>query len=169
MIALGPEFITPPGGYEKQDCERRAIKHWVLRNAGQFAGRSCTLLGDDLYACQPVCELFLETGFDFILVCKPDSHLVLSEQVEFLANNGLVEQISTRKWTGRFWKVYQVPLRRGEDALQVNWCEISVTPERHQQTAVLQHLHHQYPFGPRKCDPDSRRWPGEVEKRERDQ
>ena len=51
VIALEPEFITPQDGYEKQDCERTAIKRWVLRNAGQFAGRSCTLLGDDLYAC----------------------------------------------------------------------------------------------------------------------
>ena len=69
VIALEPEFITPQDGYEKQDCERTAIKRWVLRNAGQFAGRNCTLLGDDLYAWQPVCELFLEAGFDFILVC----------------------------------------------------------------------------------------------------
>ena len=135
VIALEPEFITPQDGYEKQDCERTAIKRWVLRNAGQFAGRSCTLLGDDLYACQPICELFLEAGFDFILVCKRDSHLALSEQVEFLAKNGLVKQYSTRKWSGRFWKVYQyrfvnqVPLRRGENALQVNWCEVSVTRE----------------------------------------
>ena len=93
------------------------------------------MLGDDLYACQPVCELFLGAGFDFILVCKRDSHLALYEQVEFLAKNGLVKQFSTRKWTGRFWKVYQyrfvnqVPLRRGEDALQVNWCEVSVSRE----------------------------------------
>ena len=135
VIALEPEFITPQDGYEKQDCERTAIKRWVLRNAGQFAGRNCTLLGDDLYACQPVCELFLEAGFDFILVCKPDSHLALYEQVEFLAKYGLVKQFSTRKWTGRFWKVYQyrfvnqVPLRRGENALQVNWCEVTGTRE----------------------------------------
>ena len=135
VIALEPEFITPQDGYEKQDCERTAIIRWVLRNAGQFAGHSCTMLGDDLYACQPVCELFLEAGFDFILVCKRDSHLALYEQVEFLAKNGLVKQFSARKWTGRFWKVYQyrfvnqVPLRRGEDALQVNWCEVSVTRE----------------------------------------
>ena len=33
---------------------------------------------------------------------KRDAHLALYEQVEFLANNGLVEQISPRKWTGRF-------------------------------------------------------------------
>ena len=127
VVALEPEFITPQDGYEKQDCERTAIKRRVLR--------SCTLLGDDLYACQPVCELFLEAGIDFILVCKPDSHLALSEHVEFLAKYGLVKQFSTRKWSGRFWKVYQyrfvnqVHLRGGENALQVNWCEVTVTRE----------------------------------------
>ena len=135
VIARESEFIMPQDGHAKQDCERAAIKRWVQRNAGQFAGRNCTLLGDDLYACQPVCELFLEASYDFILVCKPDAHLALYEQVEFLAKNGLVEQFSTRKWTGHFWKVYQcrfvnqVPFSGGEHALQFNWCEITVTLE----------------------------------------
>jgi hypothetical protein len=135
VIALEPEFIRPQDGHAKQDCERAAIKRWVQRHAGEFAKRRSTLLGDDLYACQPICELFLEAGFDFILVCKPDSHVGLYQQVEFLAKNGLVEQFSTREWSGRFWKVSQyrfvnqVPLRQGEDALAVNWCEVTITRE----------------------------------------
>jgi hypothetical protein len=135
VIALEPEFITPQDGHEKQDCERAAIKRWVQRNASEFAKRNCILLGDDLYACQPNCKLFLEAGFGFILVCKPDSHVARYQQLEFLAKNGLVEDFSTREWTGRFWKVSpyrfvnEVPLRQGEDALQVNWCEVTITRE----------------------------------------
>lgn len=33
--------------------------------------------GDDLYCKQPLCELILSQGFDFILVCKPDFHKTL--------------------------------------------------------------------------------------------
>jgi hypothetical protein len=133
VLALEPEFISPQDGHEKQDCERAAIKRWLKRNAGRFARHKYTLLGDDLYACQPICELFLEAGFNFILVCKPDSHVALYEQVEFLAKNEVVKQVRMRHWNGRFTEVHQyrwvnqVPLRRGEDALQVNWCEVTIT------------------------------------------
>ena len=135
VLVLEPEFITPQDGHEKQDCERAAIKRWVQRNAGRYAKHKYTLLGDDLYACQPVCELFLEAEFNFILVCHADSHVALYEQVDFLAKNGGVEQLRIRNWNGRYAEIHeyrfvnQVPLRRGEEALVVNWCEITVTRE----------------------------------------
>jgi hypothetical protein len=135
VLVLEPEFITPQDGHEKQDCERAAIKRWVQRQAGRYAQYKYTLLGDDLYACQPICELFLEAGFNFILVCQPESHVALYEQVDFLDRNEQVEQLSMRHWNGRYAEIHhyrwvnEVPLRRGEQALQVNWCEITITRE----------------------------------------
>jgi hypothetical protein len=135
VLVLEPEFISPQDGHEKQDCERAAIKRWVERNAGRLARGQYTLLGDDLYACQPICELFLEAGFNFILVCKPDSHVALYEQVDFLAKSGLMEQVRLRHWNGRYGEIHEyrfangLPLRRGKDALRVNWCEVSLTRE----------------------------------------
>jgi len=135
VLVLEPEFISPQDGHEKQDCERAAIKRWVKRNAANFTDHKYTMLGDDLYACQPICELFVESGFNFILVCKPDSHVALYEQVDFLSKLGTVEQLTLRHWNGRFREIHHyrwvngVPLRRGEDALQVNWCEITITRE----------------------------------------
>jgi hypothetical protein len=135
VLVLEPEFISPQDGHEKQDCERAAIKRWVKRNAERLTDHKYTLLGDDLYACQPICSLFLENGFNFILVCKPESHIALYEQVAFLEKNDLVERVSLRHWNGKYYEIQQycwanaVPLRRGEDALQVNWCEITITRE----------------------------------------
>lgn len=135
VLVLEPEFITPQDGHEKQDCERTAIKRWVKRNAERLQDHKYTLLGDDLYACQPICELLLEQGFNFILVCKPDSHVALYEQVTFLEKLGRVEQLKLRHWNGKYHESHQyrwindVPLRRGEDALLVNWCEITVARE----------------------------------------
>jgi hypothetical protein len=40
-----------------------------------------------------------------------------------------------RRWNGRYGEIHEyrfvnkVPLRRGEDALEVNWCEITITRE----------------------------------------
>ncbi len=135
VLVLEPEFISPQDGHEKQDCERAAIKRWVKRNAEHLTDHKYTLLGDDLYACQPLCSLFLEKGFNFILVCKPDSHVALYEQVEFLSKLGGIDQLQLRHWNGKYHEIQQyrwanaVPLRRGEDALQVNWCEIRITRE----------------------------------------
>ena len=106
VLVLAPEFITPQDGYEKQDCERAAIKRWVKHNAERFARHKYTLLGDDLYACQPIGEVFLEAGFNFILVCKPDSHVALYEQVDFLAQNGQVEHIRMRHWNGEYAEIH---------------------------------------------------------------
>jgi hypothetical protein len=136
VLVLAPEYISPQDGHEKQDCEREAIKRWVKRHAEQFRKQKYTMLGDDLYACQPICSLFLDNGFNFILVCKPDSHVALYEQVEFLSKLGSVEQMELRHWNGRYYEIHQyrwvneVPLRRGEDALLVNWCEITMTQEK---------------------------------------
>ena len=96
MLVLEPEFITPQDGHEKQDCQRAAIKRWVKRNGARYQAYQYTLVGNDLYACQPICELFLEQAFNFILVCKLDSCIALDEQVYFLDRLEQVDQLSVR-------------------------------------------------------------------------
>ncbi len=135
VVVLEPEFLTPQDGHKKQDCERAGIKRWAKRCGPAFPRWQYTLLGDDLHACQPICECYLACGFNFILVCKPDAPVALYEQVAFLEKNGLVGHLHMRRWNGRYAEIHQyrwvntVPLRRGEDALQVNWCEITSTRE----------------------------------------
>jgi hypothetical protein len=150
VLVLEPEFISPQDGHEKQDCERAAVKRWVQRNAERYPKGKYTILGDDIYACQPICELMLESGFNFLLVCKPDSHVALYEQVEVLSKLDLVEQVRLRHWNGRYAEIHQyrfvnqVPLRRGPEAVQVNWCEITITREdngkqRYHNTFITNH------------------------------
>jgi hypothetical protein len=135
VIALEPEFILPQDGHEKQDCEQAAAKRWVLRNASRFPRQRVTILADDLYCHQPFCALLLAQHMNFILVCKPDSHVALYEEVALLNKIGGVCHLSFRQWNGRFIEVWQcryahhVPLRRGADALYVNWCEITISRE----------------------------------------
>jgi len=71
----------------------------------------------------------------FILVCKPDSHKTLYEWVDDFERLGRVETIIINEWTGKknlkkqYRFVNQVPLRNTDDALQVNWCELTITDE----------------------------------------
>jgi hypothetical protein len=131
VMALPPEFITPQDGHAKQDCEQVAAKRWIESHAGRYP--HVTLLGDDLYCKQPFCELLLSHGLNFILVCKPESHKTLYEWIDGLAAAGELQQFSIRRWNGRFHELYiyryanDVPLRDGEDALLVNWCELTMT------------------------------------------
>jgi hypothetical protein len=133
VIALEPEFITPQDGHEKQDCEQVAAKRWIERHAGRYP--HVTILGDDLYGKQPFCELLLRHACNFILVCKPESHTTLYEWLVGVETAGDLQRFTVCHWNGRFRTIStyryanDVPLREGEDALWVNWCELTITKE----------------------------------------
>lgn len=133
VLSLAPEYIVPQDGHDKQDCERLAAKRWLKQQAGQFKPYRVTLLGDDLYSNQPLCQVILEQKFNFILVCKPESHPILYQWLDSLAASNDIDQLTLRRWNGRFTElitcrfVEEVPLRGGEDALLVNWAEVTIT------------------------------------------
>ena len=141
VLALPPEFIVPQDGHEKQDCERVAAKRWLAQHHAHFTEYSVTYLGDDLYANQPLAQLMAEDYHQFfIFVCKPDSHVGLYDWITMLEKSGGIEEVSQRHWNGRHgenWRyrfVAAVPLRNGEQALLVNWCELVIT---HEQTGEI--------------------------------
>jgi hypothetical protein len=133
VIPLEPEFITPQDGHEKQDCENAAAKRWLGQFGARYRPFGITILGDDLYCKQPVCEAIRRQGLNFILVCKPDSHKTLYEWVAGLAASADVQTLrierrhGKRSYTDTYRFVSQVPLRDGNDALEVNWCELTTT------------------------------------------
>jgi len=142
VIPLEPEFITPQDGHEKQDCENAAAKRWLGQFGARYRPLGITILGDDLYCKQPVCEAIRQEGLNFILVCKPDSHKTLYEWVAGLAATGDVQTLTVERrqgkhsYTDSYRFVSQVPLRDGNDALEVNWCELTTT--RHDGKVVYQ-------------------------------
>ncbi len=133
VIALEPEFITPQDGHDKQDCENAAAKRWLARHGARYRALGVTVLGDDLYSCQPLCQAILDQQLNFILVCKPDSHKTLYEWVAGLDTTGGVHTLTQTRRRGKktetdhYRFVNQVPLRDGDDALEVNWCELTTT------------------------------------------
>jgi hypothetical protein len=135
VIALEPAFIMPQDGAEKQDCELRATERWLKRNAQRFPAGAVTVLGDDLYAHQPFCELLLTYRWHFAFTCKPESHAALYQEIELLAKVGGVQQWTERHHNGARRTVWQyryatrVPLRADVRPLYVNWCEVTITDE----------------------------------------
>ena len=132
VIALAPELITPQDGYNKQDCEQAAAKRWLTAHGAEFESTPVTLLGDDLYSKQPLCELALAQGFNFIFTCLPESDRALYEWLDYLDAHGEVQTLEQRDWNGRERLIYHyryvnnLPLRDTPPALMVNWCELTI-------------------------------------------
>ena len=70
VLPLEPEFIVPQDGHEKQDCENAAAKRWLDQCGTRYRPLGITILGDDLYCKQPLCEAILQQGLNFVLVCS---------------------------------------------------------------------------------------------------
>ncbi len=93
-------------------------------------------MGDDLFCHQPFCALLIEHDWNFILVCKPESHATLYEWIDFIAAGARLGVVRKRHWNGRFGELWtyrftnEVPLRGEDDALMVNWCELTITHEK---------------------------------------
>jgi len=142
VLAQPPEYITPQDGSEKQDCERAASKRWVTHHAADYAADNAILMGDDLYANQPLCEHILAHHLHFLFGCKPDSHKALYAALAERAAE--VETVTVRKWNGKHSELWtyrycaNVPLRAGDDALLVNWCELHIT---HAETGATLYHH----------------------------
>jgi len=133
VISLAPEFITPQDGSEKQDCEVAAAKRWINNYASEFKNQPVTLLGDDLYSRQPMAEHCLESGMNFIFTCLPESHTALYDWLNYLDGIGEVKTLEISLWHRRSKEIYryryvnQIPLRDTQPALEVNWCELTLT------------------------------------------
>jgi len=135
-LPLFPEFITPQDGHTKQDCEIMAAKRWMAEFRRRHKTVSATILGDDLYAKQPLCETALEHRFNFIFVCKPESHSTLFTHITELRKTHALQTRTVRvfrngRWERDFYEwACDVPLRAGDDALRVNWVDLTTAVER---------------------------------------
>ena len=133
VVPLAPAYVRPQDGAEKQDGELNAAKRWLATWGAHYRLLDLTLLGDDLYCHEPFGRDVLQQGMGFILVCKPDSHATVYEWLDFLQRSGAVRTVVRRRWTGQRREIdpyryaASIPRREGDDALQINWCELTTT------------------------------------------
>ena len=134
-IPLRPEFVVPQDGSVKQDCEINAAKRWLEKNGAFYNTGNDTLLGDDLCSHQPFCRQALLHNFHFLFVCKPESHKHLYEWIELLepGKDLHIVKMRVRDVAKQCWQEHtyrfanKVPLSGEQDALEVNWCEVTIT------------------------------------------
>src|SRR6266481_829307 len=113
VLSLPPEFIVPQDGADKQDSEHAAAKRWLIANGPTVSGLRPIYLGDDLFACQPICAAVQAAGGNFIFVCKPQSHQTVSQylnRVE-LDRHEQIGRIRRHRQHHVYRWMSQVPLR----------------------------------------------------------
>ena len=136
-VPLMPEFIANTDGAEKQDCERVAAKRWLAAHSERVADLRPIYLGDALFSCQPLAEAVLETGADFIFVCKPDGHKALYDFMKGATPDRHVvieKHPGNKRLTYHYHWIENVPLRDGKDALNVNWIAVTITDAKGKKT-----------------------------------
>jgi len=129
VVPLSPEFIVKQDGAEKQDCERSAVKRWLVKHAARLKPLRPVYLGDDLFACQSVVERLAANGDDFIFTCKETSHKALYDFIDGCAFERC--EVTVRKGKTherrRYRFIETVPLRDGKDAAPVNWIGFEIS------------------------------------------
>jgi len=50
VLPLRPEFVGPQQGYDKQDCEDRALRRRLKSSAARYSHLDPIYLGDDIYS-----------------------------------------------------------------------------------------------------------------------
>jgi hypothetical protein len=82
VVPLMPVEISNPleGVVTKQDCERRSFFRFLSLLKKNALKLPFTILGDGLFADQPVVEAIRKEGFNFILTSKPNDNKFLHEE-----------------------------------------------------------------------------------------
>jgi hypothetical protein len=132
FLPIIQEFIVKQDGSEKEDCERKAAKRWLKKFREKHPHLPATILGDDAFCTQPyICDL-RANRCGFILSCQPGSHKTLFDWIDGLRQVGDLAVRTEKFQDGKNWCIatYEyannVPLRDGEDAINVNFVQVTI-------------------------------------------
>jgi hypothetical protein len=145
VIPLPAEFIECQADSEKQDCEINASKRWIAQHLSKFKGflgEEITIVGDDLYAHEPFCQLLIENGLNFVLVCKPDSHSYLYSEIGLFKANDMMQKYKLTQLKGKETLTYhyefineveiRLPKSKKDKPLKVSFVEVVVTNSKNE-------------------------------------
>jgi len=135
VLPLMQEFISNKDGNKKQDCEVNAAKRW-LKKYKVLNGFKIIVMGDDLYASEPMIQAVLDKKHSYIFICKEDSHKTLYAYVNIIKNLETIDTVTKKvkvknKYQTEIYNyVNKVPIKSGKDALDTNWCEVIITDNK---------------------------------------
>ena len=136
VVPLMPKLIATQDGAEKQDCECNAARRWLTMHTTRVEAPRPVCLGDDLFACQPICEAVLASDADFLFTANQEFHKTLYD----FMTGATLEDMSrpgkegAGKLTFRYRWFSDTPLRESKDALNVNWIGVTICDAKEKPT-----------------------------------
>lgn len=95
VLSIATEFIENENeNVTKQDCERKAFKRLAQKLKKAFPQLPICLLGDSLYACEPVFETCKKNGWEYLIHFKDGSIPTLAEEYGSIKGMGEYEGIT---------------------------------------------------------------------------
>jgi len=135
ILPLEMEFIHPQDGSAKQDCEHLAARRWLQEVCPHYRELDVTIVGDALFAVQPIIRLVLDGQMDYLFTAKEEAHRYLYEEIASLEKLGEVKSLERQQWDGKTHKIWryrwanEVRLRNEDESVNVNWVEAILTDE----------------------------------------
>ena len=91
VIPLAPEAICKQDGTTKNDCEKAAIRRFLVQVKHDHPRLKPVILLDGLYADNPTIALIRKYGWHYIIVAKDGNHVSLIEAMNELYEQGEVK------------------------------------------------------------------------------
>jgi hypothetical protein len=102
------------------------VKRYLESYAERYKDLNPVYLGDDIYACYPVCQLIASKGQHFLFTCKPETHKNVYETVaeSYPKRKKVREYLGKKKCKAlvrRYQWVNGVDIRDERPSMKVNW------------------------------------------------
>lgn len=79
-LSLETEIIKNEDGRTKQDCEINAFKRLSVKLKNKYPKLKIRILGDSLYACEPMIKICKQNNWEYIMVMKEERLPSVMEQ-----------------------------------------------------------------------------------------
>ena len=125
---LCPEPIMKSDGMAKNDCERNAMKRWVVDFRREHPHLKTVILADGLSSNEPFISILKEHHLSYILVCKESDHRYLADWVASADAQDKPSFTETIKGvTSTYSYMCDVPLNESKDSCRVTVVSLSET------------------------------------------
>jgi len=105
--AAGDGVHPPQDGTDKQDCEHQAARRWLDGISPHYRELDLTIVGDALFAVQPIIRQVLDGQMDYLFTAKEEAHRYLYEEIASLEKLGEVKSFERKQWDGKVHTIWR--------------------------------------------------------------
>lgn len=129
VVSIATEFIeNEKENISKQDCERTSFKRLAKTLKTMFPRLPICLMGDSLYACEPVFEICRQNNWEFLIRYKDGSIPTLAKEYQTIQEMGEGEEtiVETEKVYKRNPKIKSIHRLKWVNDLDYNGHNVAV-------------------------------------------